>query len=183
MAADQVSSTPAPDKDESFEALLARLEEIVSQLEAGERPLDESLALYEGGVAALKRCHVTLDRAEKRIRLLLQDSNGNPQLREAELPNRAERAEKGSSRKSRPVAVPEMDVGSEVDGAPTEDSRAETPVPQAAREVQKKVDNSTDQNVDSDPESQHNPPTSVKSKPKSSQAGNKAGGSLFGSSQ
>ena len=39
------------DADESFETLLRRLEGIVGQLEAGERPLDESLALYESGVS------------------------------------------------------------------------------------------------------------------------------------
>jgi exodeoxyribonuclease VII small subunit len=71
--------------DESFETLLARLEEIVAQLEAGERPLDESLALYESGVAALKRCHGILDKSEKRIRMLLADAQGNPVLRDAPL--------------------------------------------------------------------------------------------------
>ena len=64
--------------DESFENLLSKLEEIVSQLEAGERPLEESLTLYEQGVATLKRCHVILDGADKRIRRLLQNSGGDP---------------------------------------------------------------------------------------------------------
>jgi exodeoxyribonuclease VII small subunit len=180
-----MAAESAPEKEESFEALLSRLEEIVSQLEAGERPLDESLALYENGVAALKRCHVTLDRAEKRIRLLLQDANGNPQLRDAEIPNRAERADKGSSRKIRPIAsAPTVasENESEADEVAEESTaRAETPVP-LAREVQKKVDNSAEQHVDSEHESQHNPPTSVKSKSKSNQDG-KAGGLLFGSAQ
>jgi exodeoxyribonuclease VII small subunit len=173
-----MAAESAPEKEESFEALLSRLEEIVSQLEAGERPLDESLALYENGVAALKRCHVTLDRAEKRIRLLLQDANGNPQLRDAEIPNRAERADKGSSRKIRPIVnapAAASENESEADEAAPEE-------PDAAREVQKKVDNSAEQHVDSEHESQHNPPTSVKSKSKSNQDG-KAGGLLFGSAQ
>ena len=68
----------------SFEAQLADLEEIVRQLEAGEKPLDESLALYERGVAALKACHGVLDRAEKRIRVLVKHAGGEPHLEEAD---------------------------------------------------------------------------------------------------
>ena len=180
MAAESGSAAPAPDKekDESFEALLERLEEIVSRLEAGERPLDESLALYENGVAALKRCHVTLDRAEKRIRLLLQDANGNPQLREAEIPKRAEKA---SGRTLRPAA--NTPAAPDAPSEPNEEADDTTDEPEAAREVQKKVENSADQHVDSEHESQHNPPSSVKSKSKSNQGGGKAGGLLFGSAQ
>jgi exodeoxyribonuclease VII small subunit len=70
----------------SFEQSLAELEEIVAQLEAGEKPLDESLALYEKGVAALKRCHAMLDKAEKRIRLLVKGADGGPMLRETGAP-------------------------------------------------------------------------------------------------
>src|SRR5438045_383067 len=68
----------------SFESALAELEEIVAQLEAGEKPLEESLALYERGVGALKRCHGILDKSEKRIRLLVKDASGAPALRDVE---------------------------------------------------------------------------------------------------
>ncbi len=164
------------EKEESFEVLLARLESIVSQLEGGARPLDESLALYESGVAALKRCHTVLDKADKRIRLLLQDGQGNPQLRDAEIPNRGAEKEKGSSRRA---AAPVSVTPSETVDEDAEDD------PGPAREVQKKVENSEDQRVDSEADSQHNSPTSVKTKPKPKpgQSGNKAGGLLFGSAQ
>ena len=66
----------------SFETKLSELEEIVRQLEEGEKPLDESLELYEKGVAALKVCHVILDRAEKRIRTLVQRPDGEAELRD-----------------------------------------------------------------------------------------------------
>lgn len=71
----------------SFEDALAELEEIVAQLEGGAKPLDESLDLYEKGVGALKHCHGILDKAEKRIRLLVKNAHGEPELRETELPN------------------------------------------------------------------------------------------------
>lgn len=70
-------------KQATFEQSLAELEEIVAQLEAGEKPLDESLTLYEKGVAALKRCHAILDTAEKRIRTLVKDADGEVSLRDA----------------------------------------------------------------------------------------------------
>lgn len=78
--------TRQPEKEPSFEQSLKELEGIVAQLEAGEKPLEESLALYEKGVAALKRCHALLDKAEKRIRLLVKGSDGQPVLREGEMP-------------------------------------------------------------------------------------------------
>jgi exodeoxyribonuclease VII small subunit len=72
--------------EKNFETALAELEQIVSELESGEKPLDESLALYEKGVAALKHCHGILDKAEKRIRLLVQGQGGEPVVQDGELP-------------------------------------------------------------------------------------------------
>ena len=170
-------SSAGAEKDESFEALLARLETIVSQLEGGAKPLDESLALYECGVSALKRCHAVLDKADKRIRLLLQDGHGNPQLKDADIPNRGAEKEKGSARKAQTAGrAPAPAMSSDSDGEDAEDD------PGPAPDVQKKVKNSADQHVDSEADTPHNSPTSVKSKPKSGQS-DKAGGLLFGSAQ
>lgn len=68
----------------SFETSLEELETIVSQLESGAKPLDESLLLYEKGIAALRRCHSVLDVAEKRIRILVKGASGEPELRESD---------------------------------------------------------------------------------------------------
>jgi exodeoxyribonuclease VII small subunit len=58
---------------------MARLEEIVAQLEEGQLGLSESLARYEEGVQHLKQCHEALQRAERRIQLLTGvDEEGNP---------------------------------------------------------------------------------------------------------
>ena len=56
----------------NFERDLKRLEEIVRALEAGDMPLERSLALYEEGLALSKRCGKTLDQAEARIEALME---------------------------------------------------------------------------------------------------------------
>ena len=60
----------------SFEEAMARLEEIVSILEAGKASLDDSLAVYEEGIALVKYCHATLDKAEQRVRILIKNEEG-----------------------------------------------------------------------------------------------------------
>lgn len=54
----------------SFEAAIARLEEIVHALESGNTPLDESLSLFEEGVTLVKLCNERLDGAEQKIKML-----------------------------------------------------------------------------------------------------------------
>ncbi|MCZ6602078.1 MAG: exodeoxyribonuclease VII small subunit [Planctomycetota bacterium] len=59
-----------------FEEAYAELERIIRALEGGETSLDESLEYYEKGVAALKTCHRILEEAEKKIEILVKDSQG-----------------------------------------------------------------------------------------------------------
>jgi len=54
----------------SFEDALARLEEIVARLEAGDLPLEESLALFEEGVGLARLCQEILAAAEGRLEML-----------------------------------------------------------------------------------------------------------------
>lgn len=58
-------ATPA-----SFEASLAELEAIVRDMEAGQLPLEESLAAYERGAALLKHCQGALCAAEQKLKIL-----------------------------------------------------------------------------------------------------------------
>ena len=51
----------------SFEAALKQLEEIVTKLERGDVPLEESIAIYERGEALKKRCEALLAQAEERV--------------------------------------------------------------------------------------------------------------------
>ena len=57
----------AEKKELSFEESVARLEQIVKDLENGKAPLSDSLALFEEGVALVRACTEELDKAEKRI--------------------------------------------------------------------------------------------------------------------
>ena len=60
----------------TFESASARLEEIVKILEQGNSSLDDSLKLYEEGVLLVRFCNDSLDNAEKKIKMLVADSNG-----------------------------------------------------------------------------------------------------------
>jgi exodeoxyribonuclease VII small subunit len=62
--------------DLKFEDCLARLEQIVGALEAGNLPLEESLKVFEEGIALARHCSRYLDEAERRIELLVKDEGG-----------------------------------------------------------------------------------------------------------
>ena len=51
----------------SFEAAYAELESIITQLESGELPLEESVTLFERGRKLSEYCQTLLDKAELRI--------------------------------------------------------------------------------------------------------------------
>ena len=63
-------------KDIKFEDAVQRLEQIVDQLEAGDLPLEQSLKVFEEGVALARKCAKYLEEAEKRIELLTKDESG-----------------------------------------------------------------------------------------------------------
>ena len=54
-------------KEPGFEGAVARLEEIVQELEGAEISLDDAIARFEEGVRLAKRCRELLARAEARI--------------------------------------------------------------------------------------------------------------------
>ena len=62
----------AEDSASSFEQTLAQLEELVERLESGEVSLEESLAEFERGMALARGLRAQLDRAELRIRKVLE---------------------------------------------------------------------------------------------------------------
>ncbi len=68
--------------EKSFEASLNELETIVRQLEDGDLPLEESLRLFESGVRLSRECRERLTNAERRIEMLLKDSNGDLRVEE-----------------------------------------------------------------------------------------------------
>lgn len=64
----------------TFETQLAALERVVRELERGDLPLEESLKLFEEGVRLSRECQERLNQAERRIEVLLRDSEGRPVL-------------------------------------------------------------------------------------------------------
>lgn len=59
-----------------FEKALAELEQIVSRLERGDVPLEESIAIYERGEALKKHCDALLKKAEARIEKITVGPDG-----------------------------------------------------------------------------------------------------------
>ena len=61
----------------TFEEALARLEETVRLLESGNVPLDDSLALFEEGIALVRLCNGKLDAAEQKVVKLKVSGTGS----------------------------------------------------------------------------------------------------------
>ena len=65
---------PKPVEALTYEEAFAELEKIVAGLESGERPLEESMTLFERGQALTKRCAELLDKAELKVKALAGES-------------------------------------------------------------------------------------------------------------
>ena len=63
-------------KKQTFEQNMTRLEEIVTALEKGDAPLEESLALFQEGTRLIGACSKSLDQAQQQLKILLQGENG-----------------------------------------------------------------------------------------------------------
>lgn len=62
--------------DLSFEDALARLETIVSRLESGQAPLEESINLYEEGARLKAHCETRLKAAQLRVEKIVVGPDG-----------------------------------------------------------------------------------------------------------
>lgn len=62
--------------DLSFEDALARLESIVSRLESGQAPLEESITLYEEGARLKAHCEGRLKAAQLRVEKIVVGPDG-----------------------------------------------------------------------------------------------------------
>ena len=65
-------------EDLTFEQAMQRLEEIVSLLEDGKAPLNESMALFEEGTKLVNACRKELDTAEQKVVKLSKGPDGAP---------------------------------------------------------------------------------------------------------
>ncbi len=58
-----------------FESALEQLQKIVEDLEKGGLSLDKTLSEFSQGMKLLKFCHQKLDKAEKKIELMLKEDD------------------------------------------------------------------------------------------------------------
>jgi len=60
-------------EEKSFEQSMESLENIVTDLEKGNLNLDESVKKFEEGMKIAKQCNNILEKAEKKITILLEN--------------------------------------------------------------------------------------------------------------
>ena len=68
------------ENNKDFETSLKKLEQIVSDLENGELPLEQSIKTFEEGVKLTKHCQNLLSKAELKIQKLLEKDDGTLDL-------------------------------------------------------------------------------------------------------
>jgi exodeoxyribonuclease VII small subunit len=70
--------------EKTFEQSLEELESIVTKLEQGDLPLEESLTLFENGIKLSRECRQRLNAAERQIQVLIKDADGELTISEFE---------------------------------------------------------------------------------------------------
>ncbi len=73
----------AEKKKMSLEESIARLEEIVLEMENEKLPLDRSLKLYEEGIKIVSKCSGELEAVKRKIQILQRNSDGDIVLADA----------------------------------------------------------------------------------------------------
>ena len=68
------------ENNKDFETSFKKLEKIVSDLENGELPLEESIKTFEEGVKLTKHCQNLLSKAEIKIQKLVESKDGSIDL-------------------------------------------------------------------------------------------------------
>ncbi|MCK6257646.1 exodeoxyribonuclease VII small subunit [Fictibacillus sp. KIGAM418] len=58
----------------TFEEAMEKLEQIVERLEEGDVPLEESIELFQQGMALSKVCHSKLQNIEKKMDTIMKDN-------------------------------------------------------------------------------------------------------------
>jgi len=66
-----------------FDVAMQQLEEIIRQLEAGNLPLEESIALYKTGMTLSTDCHKQLQKIEAEVVKLVDESGNLSELSES----------------------------------------------------------------------------------------------------
>ena len=61
----------------NFEKTFTELEKLVKKMEGGDLSLEESLKYFERGILLTKDCQQALNKAEQKVRILLEKNNKN----------------------------------------------------------------------------------------------------------
>ena len=61
----------------NFEKTFTELEDLVKKMEGGNLSLEESLKYFERGMLLTKNCQQALNKAEQKVRILLEKNNKN----------------------------------------------------------------------------------------------------------
>ena len=61
----------------NFEKTFTELEKLVKKMEGGDLSLEESLKYFERGILLTKNCQQALNKAEQKVRILLEKNNKN----------------------------------------------------------------------------------------------------------
>ena len=65
-------------QNQTFEASMARLEQIVRAMERGDVALEESLKLFQEGTELVRSCQKLLDEAQLQVKMIMTASDGSP---------------------------------------------------------------------------------------------------------
>ena len=65
-------------ESQTFEASMARLEQIVRAMERGDVALEESLKLFQEGTELVRNCQKLLDDAQLQIKKIMAAEEGSP---------------------------------------------------------------------------------------------------------
>ena len=61
----------------NFEKTFTELEDLVKKMDGGDLSLEESLKYFERGMLLTKNCQQALNKAEQKVRILLEKNNKN----------------------------------------------------------------------------------------------------------
>ena len=90
----KAKAAPLP-KNLTFEKALARLQEIVEELEDPEKGLETPLALFEEGVGLSRFCRGKIDEIQSRVEVVLKETPEGFATKELEAEGDADRDEDG----------------------------------------------------------------------------------------
>ena len=62
-------------EENNFEENMKQLEQIANELEKGDLDLDTSVKIFEDGMKISKQCSDMLEKAERKITMLIKNSN------------------------------------------------------------------------------------------------------------